>query len=490
MTNGTNEMSMMSEMSITRETDGVSGEDGMSTLWMCIDRWRSSQRTRGVLYVLITLIALSASNLSSAHADEVSEFDEGSDGWTIYPSTMGRSSESGWVNVRNDGEGSIRNAPTGTRYTYYWKLIRDIDLRGLEAPSLEVKLHFKGHTYDYARVQIGEEGARRLSDFTTLHESAVATAEPEEVSLDLSEYAGQRVRIQVILRKPYDVVERRIGLYVHRIALTTPATPIEVSDAPGELRVSAFNVQVFGRSKMDKPEVVTALTQVLSRFDLVMIQEIRDASEVAIFELLESLNAVSATPYELHLGARAGRTTSQEQIAFIYRTDKLSILDSGETPDPDDVFERPPSWAQFEHLESGEVIQVIGAHLSPSAVPVEIAELYDVFLDHQSRAAEGESIIVMGDFNAGCRYLNDTALANAELFNEPSLSSLIGDDVDTTTTSTFCPYDRLLVSGDVSDSVTESGVYSFDQDLGLTGDQTRAVSDHYPVWASFQLGAE
>ena len=109
---------------------------------------------------------------------------------------------------------------------------------------------------------------------------------------------------------------------------------------------------------------------------------------------------------------------------------------------------------------------------------------------YQARAAEGESIIVMGDFNAGCRYLNDDELAHAELFNEPSLSSLIGDDVDTTTTATFCPYDRLLVSGDVSDTVTESGVYTFDQDLGLTGDQTRAVSDHYPVWARFQLGAE
>ena len=474
--------------------DGLSEMSEMNGLWETIDQWRARRQViGGGTHALIAILMLGVSSFgftARAHADEVSEFNEGSDGWSAYPSTMGRSSESGWVNVTNDGEGSIRNNPTGTRYTYYWKLNRDLDLTGLDAPTLEVKLHFKGHSYDYVRVQIGEEGARRLSDFTTLHESSVATAEPEELSLDLSDYAGQRVKIQVILRKPYDVVERRIGLYVHRIALITPAIPLEVNDTPNELRVSAFNVQVFGRSKMDKPDVVASLTQIMMRFDLVMIQEVRDSSEVAIVELLDELNALSPAPYALHLSARAGRTTSKEQIAFLYRADKLNLLDSGETPDPDDRFERPPAWVELEHLESGEVVHVIGAHLSPSAVPVEIAELYDVYLEHSASAPEGESTIVMGDFNAGCRYLNDDETANAELFNEVSLSSLIGDDVDTTTTSTFCPYDRILVGGYLSEQVQESGVYAFDQDLGLTSDQARAVSDHYPVWARFQLGAE
>ena len=113
-----------------------------------------------------------------------------------------------------------------------------------------------------------------------------------------------------------------------------------------------------------------------------------------------------------------------------------------------------------------------------------------MFAQYQRETPTGESPIVMGDFNAGCRYLNSEERALTELFTTSALVSLIDDQADTTTTSTFCPYDRLLVGGEMSDAVMESGVYRFDQLLGLTGEQTRAVSDHYPVWARFQLGAE
>jgi endonuclease/exonuclease/phosphatase family metal-dependent hydrolase len=91
----------------------------------------------------------------------------------------------------------------------------------------------------------------------------------------------------------------------------------------------------------------------------------------------------------------------------------------------------------------------------------------------------------MGDFNAGCRYLNAEERSLSELFQTSALTSLIDEDADTTTTSTFCPYDRMLIGENLTDQVAESGVYRFDQLLGLTGEQTRAVSDHYPVWARF-----
>lgn len=340
---------MKSELKNEMKNEMKSAEQ-IRTIWSAFDMWRQGGARRRLYFMALCcsliLVELSVHSVDTlAHADEVNEFDTGSDGWTAFPSTMGRSDESGWVNVSNDGEGSIRNNPTGTRYTYYWKLTRDVDLTELSDPSFELKYHFKGHSYDYFRVMIGEEGARRLSDFTTLHEVTTATDTPEEISLDLSEYAGQRVRIQLILRKPYDVVERRIGLYVHRAAIVTPPPVLDLEDRPNELRVAAFNVQVFGLSKMDKPEVVSALTQIVNRFDLVMIQEVRDISETAIVSLLDEVNAVSPVPYALDLSERLGRTTSKEQVAFLYRTDKLSLLSSGVTPDPNDVFERPPVWS-------------------------------------------------------------------------------------------------------------------------------------------------
>ena len=459
------------------------------SLYGVVDTWRLNYlANRGIQVIVFICLSLTL-QLHSGYADEINEFNQSADGWTMYPSTMGRGSESGWVNVTNDGEGSIRNNPTGTRYTYYWKLTRDIDLSHLETPALELKYHFKGHSYDYFRVQVGDEGAKKLSDFTVLHEVTTATAAPEDISIDLSEYEGQRIRVQFILRKPYDVVERRIGLYLHRAAITTPPQFDELDETPGELRVSAFNVQVFGLSKMDKPEVVTALLQIITRFDLVMIQEIRDISETAIQVLLNRLNTYSPTPYALFLSERSGRTSSKEQIAFLYREDKLRLVDGARIPDPMDLFERPPVWVEFEYIENQAALHILGAHLDPDHVPTEIEALYNDFVRYHVDATDDESVMVMGDFNAGCRYLNQDALASATLFQTDNLHSLITHDTDTTTTSTHCPYDRILVGGALMEHVLESGVYKYDQVLGLTGELTRSVSDHYPVWTRLDMSA-
>ena len=39
-----------------------------------------------------------------------------------------------------------------------------------------------------------------------------------------------------------------------------------------------FNIQVFGPSKASKPEVMEVLASIISQFDIVAIQEIRDKS--------------------------------------------------------------------------------------------------------------------------------------------------------------------------------------------------------------------
>ena len=438
-----------------------------------------------VLLGMITLFLTVAS--PTIYADEISEFNEGSDGWSTYPSTMGRGSESGWINATNDDERSIRNNPNGTYYTYYWKLTRDFDLSNITSPSLEFKYHFKGQNYDYFRVLIGEVGAQNLSESTVLHEATSASPEPSAMVIDLSEYAGRRVRVQFVLRKPHGVVERRVGLYIHRAALVTPPQVESLDELAGELRIAAFNIQVFGLSKMAKANVVEALAQIMMRFDLIMIQELRDRSERAMIELLTTVNESSPQPFGLFLSESLGRTNPKEQLAFLYREDKLRFISGEAVSDPDDLYERPPVWTQFEYIEKQSLINILGTRLDPDAVSEEIEALYNEFALYQRSANPEDSVLVMGDFHAGCHYLSEDERAMATLLNTTSLSSLIGDELDTTTTSTYCPYDRMLVGGLLRDYVIESDVYRFDQSLGLASGLTRAVSDHYPIWARFDM---
>ena len=114
--------------------------------------------------------------------------------------------------------------------------------------------------------------------------------------------------------------------------------------AAKDLKIGAFNVQVFGKSKMSKPAVVTKLINTLQRYDLVLVQEVRDISETAIKDLLNQLNEPSAAngAYALVLSARLGRTNSKEQLAWFYRPSKISFVKEKQIADLADYWERPP----------------------------------------------------------------------------------------------------------------------------------------------------
>ena len=57
-------------------------------------------------------------------------------------------------------------------------------------------------------------------------------------------------------------------------------------NASTSLNVASFNIQVFGVSKMSKPDVVEILLKILDRYDMTFIQEIRDSSNTAFPDLV------------------------------------------------------------------------------------------------------------------------------------------------------------------------------------------------------------
>lgn len=58
--------------------------------------------------------------------------------------------------------------------------------------------------------------------------------------------------------------------------------------------------------------------------------------------------------------------------------------------------------------------------------------------------------------------------------------------MDTTTESTDCTYDRIIVMNPaIQDFTRDSGVFRFDTAYSLNYESTVAVSDHYPVFGAF-----
>lgn len=81
----------------------------------------------------------------------------------------------------------------------------------------------------------------------------------------------------------------------------------------------------------------------------------------------------------------------------------------------------------------------IGIHTAPSDAASEISHLVDVYDDAVLKLGTTNAII-MGDFNAGCTYINDWS--KIRLASDRRFYWLTNDMLDTTSKSTECAYDR------------------------------------------------
>ncbi len=448
-------------------------------------------KSTSMILKTICFTSLFAMVAGTSWAHGIEEFDRSSGVWKISPRKITRTNTPGWQNVEKDGEGALMNSPSPTVYTYYWKLTRTYDLTNSEAPEFDIKYEFLGEGYSSFKVQIGGENARRNSDFTTIMERDEATG-IEDGFIPIHEYAGQVVKIRLLLKKNRGVLADEPGLYVYRAGVAFPAVSAEVDDDPNSLFMAAFNVQVFGQSKMNKAGIAESLVAILKRYDLILFQEIRDSSQTAIYALMEQLNTATGGQYEMSISDRLGRTNSKEQYAYIYKSAKLSVIDSyhyddGEEPNSD-IFEREPYVARFRANNHDVDFSVVGIHTAPDHAVEELDALTAVHDDAVTRLGD-EDVILMGDFNASCNYVRASHFDGISLRTDPRFTWHILDSADTTTSKTVCAYDRFVTTSAMTSRVTQEGasVFYFDQAFDLDMREAKLISDHYPVEMRIRL---
>jgi len=235
--------------------------------------------------------------------------------------------------------------------------------------------------------------------------------------------------------------------------------PAEPTEPIGEtITIANWNLQIFGQSKASNETKMQFYDDVISQYDIVFVQEIRDASETAFPLLCDRLEG-----YSCMASPRDGRTSSKEQIGIIFKNN-IELVNIEALPDPNDVWERSPVRAIFK--VENYTFTAYNAHLKPDDVAVEIVA-FENTIDNQG------NVIVLGDLNADCDYYNP----NTGDFNE--WYWLISDNADTTVSQTDCAYDRIFVNRDMMDEVVTQGIYTD----GITKD----FSDHYIVWVEVEV---
>ncbi|MCD4844968.1 MAG: endonuclease/exonuclease/phosphatase family protein [Methanosarcinales archaeon] len=265
-------------------------------------------------------------------------------------------------------------------------------------------------------------------------------------------------------------------------------TPTEAitSDLNNDIKLANFNIQVFGKSKAGKPEVMEIVSKIIRNYDIVAIQEIRDASQTTMPKLKEKVNHKQEHLYDFIISERLGRTTSKEQYAYLFNTSEIELIGLPCTylePLDNDIFHREPYIANFKVKNGNFDFVLITIHTDPDEATQEINNLPEV-VEYAKNAFQNEGdFIILGDLNADCNYFDEegqSPLKSSDYF------WVINNSIDTTTKSTVCTYDRIIITiQSIDDYTGESGVFRYDTAYNLTYEDTIAVSDHYPVYAIF-----
>uniref|UniRef100_A0A8C5JVY7 Deoxyribonuclease 1 like 2 n=1 Tax=Junco hyemalis TaxID=40217 RepID=A0A8C5JVY7_JUNHY len=274
----------------------------------------------------------------------------------------------------------------------------------------------------------------------------------------------------------------RMGTVTLELSLLTVA--LLLCPATAMLRIGAFNIQSFGDTKMSNKEVAEIIINVLRRYDVVLVQEVRDSDLSAVTQLMEQLNSASTSQYDYEISGPLGRENYKEMYLFIYRTDVVSVVDTYQYEDPQDVFSREPFILRVS-APSTKVKEfvLVPLHSAPHDAVAEIDALYDVYLAIINKWGT-DNMMFLGDFNADCSYVQPSDWPSIRLRTSDIFKWLIPDSADTTVGKSDCAYDRIVVCGSkLKRSVlsNSAGIYNFQRAFQLDQEQALAVSDHYPV---------
>ena len=271
-------------------------------------------------------------------------------------------------------------------------------------------------------------------------------------------------------------------------SITTTTLQSTSNNVP-KIKIAAFNIQVFGKSKADKPEVMNIIAKIAREFDVVLVQEIRDSTGETPELYLNEINKIGQKSYSYVISGRLGRTTSKEAYAYYYNNKTVNFISSYVYNDTNDTFEREPYIASFK---SGNFdFTLAGVHIKPDDAKQEIGNLTLVVNSIINKMPQEKDVIVMGDFNADGSYFNENDISNP--FRSSDFHWIITNDMDTTT-KTNNTYDRIVIMNSTSSHEyvnNSAAVFYFDSVYGINNQTlVQEVSDHYPVYAEFNTGLQ
>jgi deoxyribonuclease-1-like protein len=273
------------------------------------------------------------------------------------------------------------------------------------------------------------------------------------------------------------------------------AQPVSTNTAimpPGQpnsgpvIRIASFNIEAFGNTKASKDYVMVRLADIVRKFDIVAIQEIRSQNEYLIPNFVQMINQPGRR-YDHVIGPRLGRTVSKEQFVYIFDTDRIAVDRQSvyTISDPDDMMHREPLVATFvcrdAHPDEAFTFTLVNVHTDPNQPDLnqELDALAEVYRVVRHSVRQEDDVIMIGDFNTDDRRLR-------RLGELPGIYSCIAG-VSTNTIQNDQKDNIIIHQPSTTEYTGRSGVFDVMRNYNLNEQQALEISDHFPVWAEFSV---
>jgi len=250
------------------------------------------------------------------------------------------------------------------------------------------------------------------------------------------------------------------------------------------ISIASFNIKVFGKTKASNDTVMASLVDIVSKYDIIAIQEIKDINQEVPYDFLELLNNNSITKYEMLLSERSGSQeddkSSQEQYAILYNPELISVKDNGTLYNDsiNDSFQREPFLAHLS-VKNTTLDFVLGViHTKPAAAEEEISALINVF-NWSKTYYQDQDVMIVGDYNADCSYFDEEDIPELEIGSTEFLWA-IPNEADTNLADSNCTYDRMVLTGELKNNF--NGKWGVDDNFSES-----KISDHWPVWIELEI---
>ncbi|MFH1248590.1 MAG: endonuclease/exonuclease/phosphatase family protein [archaeon] len=221
------------------------------------------------------------------------------------------------------------------------------------------------------------------------------------------------------------------------------------------LLIASWQIYPFDDQKSYDNSVMDAYASIIGNYDIFFLQGITSSNAFSrLCGMLPKYNCISST--------LSGEPESGYGV--IYKKGNLSIASiSDYNPDSLSRWKHPPLEVLFEIEDY--YFRLYSIEADQSNVEEELSNL-------EGAVEDNGNMIIIGDLNADCGYYNPSSGKFGDWY------WIIGDNSDTTVSSSDCAYDRIILNselyGEFAPYELGTGVYR--------GGITSELSDHYIVW--------